>query len=534
MGGWDTNAVAIGLAGGVASLCFQALPGEEWSGWGALAEAPVTFRSTAIAGIESDDVMAAVAIGTDGTLYYADSPASAGWSTSWTLVGHPPSALLDGGCAIALASDATSYAAAVGTDGGLWSVSRPLGGSWSSWVSHGAPSGLLLTGPCALSAVPGGGLAAAATASNGQLYALFPALTGAWTCIGHPQPALLQGPVAVAAASANQLTAFAVGTDDNGYLASLGKGTVVFTSLGQPVAAPLAVTALSVGMLPAPRGGLTVLAPAVNGTVYCIESQGGDWVPLAPVGTALPLRSVTGNGEHQYSVSVAAPGTAQVAPDRPRLQRGEIVLDSTFTLTVEATSTFLLAAVQDAEGQSIPGIGLTVTRPDGTVADKPSPPNDDNAVVHLNDDGYVTSMLIKAPTPGLWKATVVGSQPDDEDFQVTLTTLPVLNVRQTIAATLQEMREDTLACAEPAAGESWGCTACRFGAYAGALLVAGAIAYGVVMLTPESAVVIWLADLIGISAEASLAFIGSLANKGATSIPAIVTAICKFTGSCSS
>jgi hypothetical protein len=91
---------------------------------------------------------------------------------------------------------------------------------------------------------------------------------------------------------------------------------------------------------------------------------------------------------------------------------------------------------------------------------------------------------------------------------------------------------------DPAAADSsassWACTACRFSAYAGALLIAGAIAYGVAALTPESVVVLWLATLVGISAEQTLAFIGLLAEKAVTAVPEIVTAVCRLTGACPS
>ncbi|MCK7628003.1 hypothetical protein MUU72_33790 [Streptomyces sp. RS10V-4] len=532
--GPDSNAIGLGVASGTVRACFQALPGGDWTGWGPLADAPVPFLNTAADGRQGD-ALVAVAVGTDGSLYCVESPADSGWSASWTEVGHPPETNLSAGCAVAAASTGTVLVA-VGGDGNLWTVNRPTGQSWSGWTDLGAPAaGVSLLGDCAVTTVSGSAVLAVAVGADGQLHTISgtpPSGWGGWQCAGHPPSTSVSGPVAVAPAPGGQATVFTVGTDGHGYTAPVGGSPGQFTPVGNPAdAALLTGDTVTAGLLAGPLGGLTVLAPAVDGLAYCLQLPAGAWAPLDEPGGELPLRSVTGTGTQMYAACVAAPAAAeQAAAPVPNLRLDTIVTSDTVSLQVPPASGFLLAAVQDAEGTPVPGVGLTVVRPDGSPVDTPSPPNATGSVIDMAN-GLVTSMLQLAPQSGVWTATVQGADDSDEDFQVTLTTLPVFDAQATIEATLRQMCDSENA--PSAEDSSWGCAACQFGGYAGAVLIAAAIAYGVATLAPESAVVIWLAGLTGITQEDALSFIVNLGSQGITAVPDIVAAICRMTGSCS-
>ena len=79
---------------------------------------------------------------------------------------------------------------------------------------------------------------------------------------------------------------------------------------------------------------------------------------------------------------------------------------------------------------------------------------------------------------------------------------------------------------------SIGCTICKVGAWTLAVAIVSVGVAGLALLTPESAIVIAVAEFLGISAEAALAFITGLANAISSGVSAVAEAICTYLGSC--
>jgi hypothetical protein len=534
--GASGDATALAVGGGLAQVAFQELPGTDWTGWGALADAPTTFLAAVSAAAAPQGGLVAAAVGTDRQVYAIEAPDADGWPASWAPV---PGAGADfsAGCAVTVTGNGTAVVVAVGGDGTLWSASRPAGDdTWSPWASCGSPvDGVLLTGSCDVTTVAGEQVLAAAAGADGGLWTLSgtaPSWDATWSPAGQPATVTIEGPVAVTAAGPAP-GAVVVGADAQAYVTDLG-GT--FTSLGQPAGKALVTGgATSAGMGWTVGGGRAVLLAAVDGLAYglAVDAAHPVWQPMDPCGDLVPLRGVTGTGPYDYVACVLAPAAALRGDRRPgplvplkALRLGSVVTSGTAQVNVPAGARFVLAALQNAEGVPVPGVGLAVTTPHGSPIDRAHPPSSDGLAVGIAG-GLVTYLLMTDPPAGTWTVTVDGATGSTDDFQATFTTLPSVDVQQTVQATLRTM------VSEDAAASAWGCTACKFGVYVGAGVLAAAIAAGLTLLGPESAVIVWLAEFTGLSQEAALKFVATLVKENLTSVPQIVNAICGWTGACS-
>lgn len=523
--------VAFAAAGGTGQVCFQAMPGGDWTGWGPLAGVPAPLHAGIAAAALPGGGLIAVAVGQDGKLYTIDSAEGAGWPTSWSPL-PDTSTKFATGCAVVVKTAGTAVAGAVGLDGALWSVTRQPGQPWSKWTHTAPPPQAALIGGVGACPGPSGTALFVAVGADGALYAL-PDTTAGWQRVGHPNNTTISGPVTVTVTSGGSTSVVAVGTDEQAYLATLQSGeSWTFTPLGQPKpAALLPGTTGGIGVAVDLAGVLTVLAVATDGNAYLWQQSSGSWTPADQPDQTLPLRSVTGHGDNKYVACVVAP-TVVTGPRPPgvsQLRLRDVVTASTVDVTVPVGAGCLLAAVQGVDGTPVPGVGLTVVQPNGTTVTGSSPPSAKQVVVGMTD-GLVTYLLWIGPPDGTWQVTVDGTDDTIEDFQATVTTLPVLDVQSTIAKTLRHMCQPTAALQTNTS--SWGCTACTFGVYIGAGVIAAALVVGVAYLGPESAVIVWLAEFAGLSQASALTFVTDLASKGITSVPEIVAAICRLTRAC--
>jgi hypothetical protein len=80
--------------------------------------------------------------------------------------------------------------------------------------------------------------------------------------------------------------------------------------------------------------------------------------------------------------------------------------------------------------------------------------------------------------------------------------------------------------------QGFGCTACKVGVYAIAVLIVAVGAGGLAVLTAESAPVLALASFAGVSARVALAFIRGLGAAVTKGVNDVATRICKWTHAC--
>lgn len=103
-----------------------------------------------------------------------------------------------------------------------------------------------------------------------------------------------------------------------------------------------------------------------------------------------------------------------------------------------------------------------------------------------------------------------------------------------LVARLREASEDQLSAAhrEVLTGGA-GCTWCKVGAYtvAAAIVIVGVA--GLAALTPESGVVVALADFAGVDVEAALTFLRGLGAVISQGTGAVANEICQWMGACS-
>lgn len=103
-----------------------------------------------------------------------------------------------------------------------------------------------------------------------------------------------------------------------------------------------------------------------------------------------------------------------------------------------------------------------------------------------------------------------------------------------LVARLRQTSEDQLSAVHTEVLTSGaGCTWCKIGAYsvAAAIVVVGVA--GLAALTPESAVVVALAEFAGVEVDAALAFLRGLAAVISQGTGAVAGAICQWIGACS-
>lgn len=99
---------------------------------------------------------------------------------------------------------------------------------------------------------------------------------------------------------------------------------------------------------------------------------------------------------------------------------------------------------------------------------------------------------------------------------------------------LRETSEDRLSAVHTellASGA--GCTWCKIGAYAVAAAIVVVGVAGLALLTPESAVVVALAEFAGVDVASALAFLRGLAAVISQGTGAVAGAICQWMGACS-
>lgn len=159
-------------------------------------------------------------------------------------------------------------------------------------------------------------------------------------------------------------------------------------------------------------------------------------------------------------------------------------------------------------------------------------PNEMNIVMRTIKDAFASrgnaDQLLSDPAAAFMRNGLSITKGDEKGFNDYFNEVAVELVTQ-----LRETSEDQLSAVHAELLESGaGCTWCKIGAYtvAGAIVVAGVA--GLALLTPESAVVISLAEFAGVDAEVALAFLKGLGVVVAKGTGAVADAICKWMGAC--
>jgi hypothetical protein len=215
------------------------------------------------------------------------------------------------------------------------------------------------------------------------------------------------------------------------------------------------------------------------------------------------------------------------------------VLPTTVNVVQGAPS--LIGSLIDADGFSVPpGVGLTLTQPDGTVLNSETPIWSDNLVLHHDSGGNLSGFIVQNPMPGTWQIATHFSDQTEPSFQLFVHTLPVglndvADIDQTLSRTFTQhfSREQIDTLVEKYELGSWACFWCRVGLWAIAALIAVLIATAMSYVTVGSAAVTALAAALGIAATAALAFIRTLAAVVSAGVGWIVNQICAWTGVCS-